>query len=413
MMPSRYFMVLGTFLLALLLYIDRVCISVAKDAIGSDLALSDTAMGWVLSAFALGYATFQTPGGIMSDRLGPRRVLTAIVSFWSVCTALTGAAYSLVTLLIVRFLFGAGEAGAFPGIARAVYSWIPMKERGIVNGINFSGSRLGAAFALPLVAWMIAGLGWRVSFFILGGIGIVWALAWYLLFRDRPEDHPAISPAEKKRILDGRQEKEPVVKQTIAMSRLFGAKNMWLAMGQYFASNFTFFFALTWLYPHLKSTYSLDSVEAGMFAAVPLIGGAVGNWFSGVLVDRMYQKGNWALSRSVPAIVGFVLAAGGLLASLYADGVYEAVIYLTVAILGADMTLPPSWSFCVDIGKENAGAVSGTMNMAGNVGSFLTALAFPYLFAWTGSIEPFFYACVVFNLLAIFLWIAAKPEEAI
>lgn len=413
MIPSRYFMVMGTFLLALLLYIDRICISVAKEPIAKDLGLSDTAMGWVLSAFALGYAAFQTPGGLMSDKFGPRRILTAIVSFWSVCTALTGAAFNLVTLLIVRFLFGAGEAGAFPGIARAVYSWIPMKERGIVNGINFSGSRLGAAFALPLVAWMITSLGWRVSFYILGGIGIGWAVAWYVLFRDRPEDHPAISEAEKKRILEGRQEKETVDKRTIAMGRLFGAKNMWLAMGQYFASNFTFFFALTWLYPHLKSTYALDSVEAGMFAAMPLIGGAVGNWVSGALVDRMYQKGNWALSRSVPAIVGFVLAAGGLLASLYADGVYEAVFYLTVAIFGADMTLPPSWSFCVDIGKENAGAVSGTMNMAGNVGSFLTALAFPYLLEWTGSIEPFFYACALFNFLAIFLWMAAKPEEAI
>ncbi|MEM9143696.1 MAG: MFS transporter, partial [Bacteroidota bacterium] len=159
--PKRYLMVLGTFLLALLLYIDRVCISVAKDPIAESLGLSDKQMGWVLSAFALGYALLQTPSGLMSDRYGPRKILTLIVTLWSLFTALTGAVWNFISLLATRFLFGAGEAGAFPGISRAIYSWIPLKERGIVTGINFSGSRLGAAFALPAVAWLIDVLGWR------------------------------------------------------------------------------------------------------------------------------------------------------------------------------------------------------------------------------------------------------------
>ncbi|MEM1360028.1 MAG: MFS transporter, partial [Bacteroidota bacterium] len=195
-MKGRYFVAAGMFLLALLLYVDRVCISVAKESIAGDLALSDKEMGWVLSIFALGYALFQVPSGLMADKFGPRKVLTGIVTIWSALTALTGAAWNFVSLLLVRFAFGAGEAGAFPGMARATYSWIPLRERGMITGLNFSGSRLGAAFALPFVAWLITDFGWRNAFLILGGIGVAWAVAWWFSFRDRPEDHPALSKKE-------------------------------------------------------------------------------------------------------------------------------------------------------------------------------------------------------------------------
>ena len=192
-MQKRYFLIVNTFILSLILYIDRVCISAAKSPIAESLHLSDKQMGWVLSIFALGYALFQTPSGYIADKFGPRKVLALIVTFWSIFTSLTGAAWNYISLLVVRFLFGAGEAGAFPGISRAVYSWIPLKERGLVNGINFSGSRLGAAFALPMVAWLITVFGWRMSFVILGIIGIIWAIWWYYWFRDMPEDHKGVS----------------------------------------------------------------------------------------------------------------------------------------------------------------------------------------------------------------------------
>jgi ACS family glucarate transporter-like MFS transporter len=376
-------------------------------------------MGWVLSVFALGYALFQTPSGILADRLGPRRVLTAVVTFWSIFTALTGAVWNFVSMLIVRFLFGAGEAGAFPGISRAVYSWIPLGERGLVTGINFSGSRLGAAFALPFVAWLIITFGWRTSFLILGIIGLVWAVAWYLLFRDEPAQHWGLSEEEKNHILSVRQsgkkqgEEKVIAKKRLNVQTLFGSKNMWLAMIQYFCSNFTFFFCLTWLFPHLKSEYDLDTMQAGIYSSAPLVFGAFGNWFAGWWVDYIYKKGNWKMSRRIPAMVGFLLAAIGLLFSIYMETALTAVAFLSVAIFGADMTLSPSWSFTVDIGRENAGAVSGTMNMAGNIGSFLTALAFPYLQSWTGSVEPFFFLGAGLNVAAILLWAFMKPDKSL
>lgn len=411
LVPKRYLLVLGTFLLSVLLYIDRVAISAAEADIRADLGLSPTQMGWILSIFALGYALFQTPAGILSDRFGPRRILAAVVTFWSIFTALTGAAFNFISMLVYRFLFGVGEAGAFPGMARAIFSWIPMKERGLIHGINFSGSRLGAAFALPAVAWLISTVGWRMTFIMLGLVGIGWAAFWFFWFRDDPTHHPTISPEERNHILTTRQQMDPSDTVGVSVGALLASKNMWLAMGQYFCSNFTFFFALTWLFPHVRSTYGLEDVEAAFYASAPLLAGAAGNWFSGWLVDRIYAGGHWRRSRRIPAAVGFSLAAAGLVASVYMDSVGPAVFFLSIAIFGADMTLSPSWSFCVDIGRKNSGAVSGTMNMAGNLGSFLTALAFPYLLTWTDSTTPFFFIGAGLNVVAIGLWMWMRPEK--
>ena len=177
----------------MLLYVDRICISTAKDGITQDLGLTDKQFGWVLSAFALGYALFQTPSGWLADRFGPRRILTSVVALWSLFTGLTGWVTGYVSMLVVRFLFGAGEAGGFPCMARAIYSWVPMKERGQVTGINFSGGRIGGALALVLIPWMIQAMGWRNMFHVLMLVGGVWAVAWYAWFRDEPAKHPRIS----------------------------------------------------------------------------------------------------------------------------------------------------------------------------------------------------------------------------
>ncbi len=404
----RYFLVLLMFLLSMLLYIDRSCISVAKTDIAETLQLTDTQMGWVFSSFALGYALFQTPGGYLADKFGPRIILSSVVAFWSIFTGLTAAAWNYSTMLIVRFLFGAGEAGAFPNMARAIYSWIPMKERGRVQGVNFSASRIGAALTMPAIAWLISLVGWQYCFVILAAIGVVWSLIFFYFFRDEPTEHPLISKDEMQYILDNRQQ-QAKHDETLSFSAMASSKNMWLAMVQYFCSNFTFFFCLTWLFPYIKTEYNLNTVDAGLYASAPLLAGALGNWFSGWMVDAIYQRGHWALSRRAPAILGFLLAAVGLVASVYMDNVLYAILFLSIAIFGADMTLSPSWSFCIDIGRKHAGTVSGTMNMAGNIGSFLTALAFPYLQNWTGSVTPFFFVGAALNVLAVFLWLMAQP----
>jgi MFS transporter, ACS family, glucarate transporter len=406
----RWYIILGTFLLSVLLYVDRVCISAAKEPVSRDLGFSETEMGWVFSAFALGYALLQAPSGMLADRMGARRVLSLIVALWSAFTGLTASVGSLASMLAVRFLFGAGEAGAFPAMARAIYSWIPMQERGLVQGVNFSGSRIGAAAALPLVSWMIAELGWRLSFVVLMGIGIGWALLWFLYFRDEPADAPWLTAAEKQLILATRQQPRAPSQAPQSLRRaVLRSGTVWALCAQYFASNFMFFFGLTWFFPQLKQRYGLTGMEASAFAAAPMIAGAVGNWISGWWVDRLYAQGDWRRSRRRPAMVGFLLATLGIVGCAHATTPAGSSLWFSLCLLGSDMTLSPSWSTCVDIGGRHAGAVSGAMNMAGNIGSFVTSLAFPYLLAWTDSSLPFFYLAAALNLAAILSWRSIEP----
>ena len=415
MIARRHLLIVSTFLLSVLLYVDRTCISTAKDAVCADLGLNKEQWSWVLASFAFGYALFQTPGGAMADKLGGRFVLTAVVAAWSVFTGLTAVAWNFVSMLVIRFLFGAGEAGAFPGMARVVYSWIPVKERGLVKGINFSGSRIGAALAMPGVAWLIHQFGWKQTFVVLMVIGFGWAAFWWLWFRDDPTQHKTISKTELDFILANRQDGQAnsAKPDPLRVGAMFASGNLWLMMIQYFGSNFTFFFSLTWLYPYVKAKYNLTAVDAGFYAMIPLLAGAVGNVFSGWLVDFLYRTGRGTLSRKLPAIAGFALAALGMVMSLDQQTAAGAIAWLSLAIFGADMTLSPSWSFCIDIGGKHAGAVSGTMNMAGNLGSAITALAFAYMPESSRGNVAFFYTAAALSGVAIVCWLLANPGKKI
>ena len=415
MIARRHLLIVSTFLLSVLLYVDRTCISTAKDAVCADLGLNKEQWSWVLASFAFGYALFQTPGGAMADKLGGRFVLTAVVAAWSVFTGLTAVAWNFVSMLVIRFLFGAGEAGAFPGMARVVYSWIPVKERGLVKGINFSGSRIGAALAMPGVAWLIHQVGWHKAFLVLMVVGFAWSAFWWLWFRDDPTQHKTISKTELDFILANRQDgsANSAKPEPLRVGKMFASGNLWLMMIQYFGSNFTFFFSLTWLYPYVKTKYNLTAVDAGFYAMIPLLAGAVGNVFSGWLVDFLYRTGRGTLSRKLPAIAGFALAALGMVMSLDQQSAAGAIAWLSVAIFGADMTLSPSWSFCIDIGGKHAGAVSGTMNMAGNLGSAITALAFAYMPESSRGNVAFFYTAAALSGVAIVCWLLANPGKKI
>jgi MFS transporter, ACS family, glucarate transporter len=274
--PARAFLVFLTFLHTVNLYIDRAAISAGRNSMVADLGLTDIQFGWAMAMFTLGYALFQAPTGHFADRRGPRFVLTAIIIFWSACTALTASVRNYIQLLMVRFIFGAGEAGAFPALSKVVYNWFPLKERGIVQGINFSGSRIGAAFTLPLVAWMISEIGWRWSFVIVGLVGAAYAVFWYFVFRDKPEDSKWISEKEKEFIIKNRQQATIGELPPFSLKVLLKSRNMWLAMGQYICSNFTFYFTLTWMLPYIADRFQVDIVQAGMYSMFPLLSGALG-----------------------------------------------------------------------------------------------------------------------------------------
>jgi len=411
--PIRFTLVFSTFILTVLLYVDRASISAAKVNICSDLGLGITDFGWVMAAFTLGYAIFQAPSGKLADNYGPRRIISGIISIWSFLTALTGFAWNYLSMLVIRFLFGAGEAGLFPSIAKVVYYWYPIKERGIIQGINFSGSRIGAAFAMPLVAWMITEIGWRHTFVVFGILGIVVAVLWYIIFRDKPENARYIGSEEVDYIKKNRQQSSTEAKKTVPFRLLMKSATIWKIMIQYICSNFTFYFSITWMYTYILERFNLGVVETGFYTSIPLIGGAIGNWLGGSLVDAIYRRGNWKLSRRAPAIIGFALSAIGMIMVTQVMSPGLSVFFMSLAVFGADMTLSPSWAFCIDIGKEDAGVVSGTMNMAGNLGAFVTIIAFPYFFQWTNRYEPFFILCSILSMVAIVLWFSLNPTKPI
>lgn len=396
----RYAVVFALFVLSMITYIDRVCIATAKEPIARELALSDSAMGMVFGAFALGYALAQIPSGWLADRFGPRMALALVVAAWSALTALTGAAWNFASLLAIRFLFGVGEAGAFPGSARAICNWLPAGQRGRANGVLFSGSRLGAAFAFPLLAWMLARWNWRTTFLLLGLLGVAWAVVWLTWFRDYPARPVAPSPTSPA--------------ETMRFAAILRSRPMVLAMVQYFAGNFTFFICLSWMLPYLRRQYHLGDSEAASYAMMPLLMGATSQWVAGWLVDRLYRSRWRAWSRRLPGMLGFALAAAGVLAVTRAGTPGAAALCFTLAAFGADMTVSPSWVFCADVAGKNAGSVSGSMNMLGNFGSFVSANAFPYLQSLTGSVSAYFLIAAALNLVALFCWFhmrSVSPER--
>ncbi|MCL4840707.1 MAG: MFS transporter [Bryobacteraceae bacterium] len=395
---KRYGVVAALFVLSMITYIDRACISTAKDPITRDLGFSDAQMGLVFSAFALGYALAQIPSGWLADRFGPRIALAAVVAGWSALTALTGAAWSLTSMVVIRFLFGVGEAGAFPGSARAFVNWLPVGERGMANGVLFSGSRIGAALAFPMLVAMVERWGWRGSFVVLGVLGVGWAGMWLWWFRDHPEPRLVVTP--------------PAAGQVIGLREVFRTTAFVPAMVQYFAGNFTFFICLSWMHPYLKRQYGLTDAETAGYAMTPLLVGAVSQWTAGWVVDRLYASRWRAWSRRLPAMVGFAMAAGGVLAVSGMETPLGAALAFTAATFGADLTISPSWSYCADVAGKSAGSVSAAMNMIGNLGAFLSANAFPWLLGLTGSARAYFVVAAVLNVIAVVCWVGMKSTRA-
>ena len=396
--PLRWLVVASVFVLAFITIVDRVCISAAKRDIAAELRINDVQFGWVFGAFTLGYAVLMIPGGWLADRFGPRRCLTCIVCLWSAFTMASGAMRALIPLIAVRFLFGLAEAGAYPTASRALYAWMPARERGLALGLLNAGSRVGAALGLPLASYLILGFGWRACFLTLGALGFIWASGWFFWFRDRPAHQSATY-----------SEATPATASGISV--IFSQPGA-LLLFQYFADNFTLFLVYSWMLPYLEQHFHLDPVRAGIYAGLPMYCGAVATWTGGLLVDALYRRGYGVVSRTLPAVLGFIIAGLSVAGAAFAGGAGWFVALFGCAVFGLDFTVSASWTVCADIGRENTGAVSAAMNMAGSVGSFACSIGFPYLFTLTHSAQPFFVIAALLNFLAAASWVLLRRSLA-
>ena len=383
-------------LMYLITYLDRVNISTAAPEISKEFGFDKITMGAIFSAFGWAYAMFQVPGGWLSDRFGARPVLATVVAYWSVMTAATAAATGPYTFGLIRFLFGAGEAGAFPGATRAMQLWYPRSERGFVQGITHSASRLGAAIAPPLVVLIMTTLGWRSVFYICGAVGFIWSLWWYLSYRNLPEEHGLVNRAELGHIRGfgqtGEINQAAVQREgaDVPWGTLLRSPNMWAIMCAYFTYVYCLYIFLTWLPSYLVEFRHFTLIKVGLFASLPLFAGVIGDTVGGLATDWLLKKtGSTKLARRSVAIVGLLGCAVFMVAAGMTEDAYTAVYSLTAAMFFLECTIGPSWAVPMDCGGKYSGTVSGMMNMAGNIGGALSPLVFGFLAQYENWGAPF------------------------
>jgi sugar phosphate permease len=395
---GRWYILVLISLMYLITYLDRVNISTAAPVISKEFGFDKITMGIIFSAFVWAYAMFQVPGGWLGDRFGARNVLTIIVGYWSIMTAATAAATGATSFVVLRFLFGVGEAGAFPGATRAMQLWYPRHERGFVQGITHSASRVGAAIAPPIVVLIMTTLGWRSVFYISGVVGIVWALWWYLAYRNLPEEHGLVNAAELEHIR-GIDEKGNVnrpntaKKPSVPWATLLRSPNMWAIMCAYFTYVYCLWIFLSWLPSYLVEFRHFTLLKVGLLASLPLWAGVVGDTVGGLATDWLLATtGNIKLARRLVAIVGMLGCAVFIVPAALAENAYTAVYCLTASMFFLECTIGPSWAVPMDMGGEHSGTVSGMMNMAGNIGGALSPIVFGVLVQFGSWQAPFIVA---------------------
>jgi MFS family permease len=367
--PTRARHVVMAFMvvLAVITYVDRVCISQAAGQIRADLGLSDTQMGWVFSAFTITYALFEIPAGWMGDRFGPRSVLMKVVVLWSVFTAATGAAWNYVSLLVCRALFGVGEAGCFPNVTKIFTIWLPKRDRSSAQGTLWLSARWGGAFTPLLVAWVFGLTSWRAGFALFGLLGVVWAICFFRWFRDRPAAHPGVNAAELA-LLDGAEANAPG-HGPMPWRALLSSRTVWLLWLQYFCMSWGWYFYITWLPTYLREARGLSLGTGALFAGLPLFFGGIGcfagGWTARWLAARWRNVG---LARRVVACSGLGAAGALLILATRISNPALAIMALALASFCNDLAMAPDWSACMDVGGRLAGALSGSMNMMGNLG---------------------------------------------
>jgi MFS transporter, ACS family, glucarate transporter len=389
----------------------RVGISGAKVEMARDLTIGDRAFGMVFGAFALGYAVFMIPCGVLADRWGSRKSLSLSVFFWSLFTLATGLASGVIILIIIRFLFGLAEAGVYPQATRALHNWTLPQERGLALGLLNMGSRFGAAFGLLATPICVEWLGWRESFALLGIVGGIWAGIWFWRFRDRPDIK--LNKQERNVVSAANERLRPVATNKIPWRAFASSLNFYLILYQYFASQFTFFFCLSWLLPFLTTRYGVTTAGAGVYSCVPLCCGALAMWISGVAVDRIYKMGKWKSSRGLPARIGFGLAALTLLPAPFMPNPVWFIVCFALTIFGLDLTVSPSWTVCCDVGEMYSGTLSAAMNTAGALGSLASSLIFPLLVGWAGTIKEYFFLAALLNAIALVCWNYVEPSRSL
>jgi MFS transporter, ACS family, glucarate transporter len=400
---ARYVAVTFAMLLAIVQYLDRVCISQAAPMMRRDMGLSLVQMSWALSAFIWAYALFEIPGGWLGDRIGPRKVLLRIVLWWSFFTAATGWVWNATSLVVTRALFGAGEAGCFPNITRIFTIWLPKQQRERAQGTLWLAARWSGAFTPLVVAYLLDFISWRRAFEVFGAVGVVWAVAFYWWFRDDPRTHRSVNQAELALMPSP---EESAIGGHPPWSRILESRSVWLLCIQYACLSYGWYFYVTWLPTYLREARGTSVKFGALLASLPLLLGGIGCFVGAQIIPRVAARTGIILARRIVAIIGFVGAAASIFAFVQISDPVRAMLLLGLAGFFNDFVMPAAWAGAMDIGGRFSGTVSGTMNMVGNIGGALSPIAIAYMLTWTSNNWALtFYVSSAIYLLGGLCWL--------
>ncbi len=411
----RWVLVLWMFLIAAVTYLDRVNISITGRFIEQEFHLSHVQLGWVFSAFVLGYALFQAPGGRLADKYGATRVVAAVTLWYALFTSATAwtpstIPFALALLLGVRFLLGSGEACFFPSSNRVVASWIPQQERGLANGIIFAGVGAGAATAPPLISYIIERFGWHWTFWITAVIGIAAGLVWYRIAKDRPEDHPWVTAEEAAYIRAGVSKGAAGASSGVPWGAILRSRDVLAISASYFCYGYVAYLFFSWFFTYLREVRGLDLKSSAVYGMLPFMAmmtcSPIGGWISDRLTIRYGKRiGRCGISVVALAVSGLFVALGTQVTSA------PMACFVLAGGAGALYISQSSyWSVTAGLAGRSAGSVSGVMNMFGQFGGVVTSSLTPWVavhYGWT----PSFLLAAGLALCGSLAWLAVDPER--
>ncbi|HKT13668.1 MAG TPA: MFS transporter [Terriglobia bacterium] len=413
----RWLLVIWMFVVSAIAYLDRVNISIAGHTIMEQYHLSNVELGWIFSAFVVGYAIFQTPGGSLADHMGPRWVLAAGVLWWGVFTSLTamvptGIASALFIFIALRFMLGAGEAVVYPASNNVVANWVPTQERGIANGLIFAGVGVGAGITPPFITYILTHFGWRWSFWGSALLGIAAGIVWFLIARDSPERHPWVSKSERELIRAGVDVKHEQHVASTPWRKIVRSKEILAITFSYFCYGYVAYIFFTWFFIYLTTVRGLDLKSGAGYTMLPFIAMAVCSPVGGIICDAVTRRYGKRWGRCGIAVVGIGLAAAFIVVGAEAASPEVASFVLAGGVGALYLSQSSFWSVSADVAGPWAGTVSGAMNTGGQIGGALTASLTPAIanhFGWSASFLTAAALCAVGSVA----WLMVDPNRKI
>jgi MFS family permease len=396
-MKRKHLILTMLVILGMVTFLDRINISVAGASIMHDLNLSPSQWGWVQSAFILSYGLMQIPMGALGDRFGHRSILALIVLWWSLFTAFTGLAGGLASLLVIRFMFGIGEAGSSPCSTGVISRWFEKNEVGKAQGYVWAASRMGGALTpfvvIPVMAWV----GWRAAFYLLGALGILWAAVWFCYYRDAA---PAV-------------QEQSAPKTSPQWRKMLSSSQFWILCSMYFFYAFGSWFFFSWFPTFMELGRGFDRSELTYAVAVPFIMSMIGNIAGGHLTDKLTRRYGIRIGRKALGSTSLAVSAVCMFLAGFIPGKMAVFIFMALCFGIFDLMLPSAWALCIDLGKQHAGTLSGAMNTAGNIGGFCCGILFGQLVEQSGNYNLPLYLIALMLVASAILFAFIQPEKPI